>query len=196
MFELEKLKMALLEKGHEAVENFIGNKTDETDPAVLSGLIDDAYAQMPDDVFGVFYHHYALEGDDRHVVGVSTEALWDELLRRYEREDMPVSAAASWPLIVLPDSAVGLLKRIKNRFQKYNKSFGCGAGGIVLSQSVMDKLPFKDEIYEMGEETDYIMDDPDLKLELVGGNHPALSELWDSIGLDPAEYQRIFGREA
>ena len=47
----------------------------------------------------------------------------------------------------------------------------------------------------MGEETDYIMDDPDLKLEIVDGDHLALSDLCGSLGLDPDEYARLFGEE-
>ena len=113
---------------------------------------------------------------------VSEKELWAELSRRYQNNPLKASLAASWPAVVVPDEAMDTFKRMF-------KAFDCSSGGITIRQSTFDKLgELKERFYQLGDEVDYTMDDPDFIMEIVEGNHPVLFDLWDALGLPNDQY--------
>lgn len=60
---IKDLKQALINTGHEAIEDFLGYKTDVCDKAGLGMMIDDVLAQMPDEEFEKYYVKYVVTGN-------------------------------------------------------------------------------------------------------------------------------------
>lgn len=57
--EFVLFKEILYNKGHDAIEDFLGFETQHTDKDVLSNLLDQMYDQMPVDVYQAFVKKYA-----------------------------------------------------------------------------------------------------------------------------------------
>ena len=57
--EFVLFKEILYNKGHDAIEDFLGFETQHTDKDVLSNLLDQVYDQMPVDVYQAFVKKYA-----------------------------------------------------------------------------------------------------------------------------------------
>jgi hypothetical protein len=115
---------------------------------------------------------------------VSEKELWAELSRRYQNNPLKASLAASWPAVVVPDEAIDTIRRM---FKAFDVS--CYSSGIAIKQSVFNKLgELKNRFYDLGGEVDYVMDDPDFRMEIVEGNHPVLVDLWEAIGLPNDQY--------
>lgn len=122
--------------------------------------------------------------EEHDLSDVPETELWAELSRRYLNNPLKASLAASWPAVVVPDEAIDTIKRM---FKAFDVS--CFSSGIAIKQSVFDQLgELKNRFYELGGEVNYMMDDPDFKMEIVEGNHPVLVDLWETLGLPNDQY--------
>ena len=118
---------------------------------------------------------------------ISTEDLCAELCRRLRDNQPEASYVAYSPFAVWPDPVVDVLEEILAPV----KIGETGNQSIIVRQSVIDACgdAFKEKALGQSKSTfDYTPDPPDFALDIVGGNHAFLTDLWGNLGLDFESY--------
>ena len=57
----ERLKSALFNWGLDYIEEFLGYEADGFDKDALDSMLDEAYAQMPEDILNEFYRKFKID---------------------------------------------------------------------------------------------------------------------------------------